>query len=118
MAVQPLAALKTPVRIPQREYEEEMRLPSAGGTGDGGHRCRCDVLGALLSYVLYGLDWATTKVKTTRTRHATHRSAVPAVEGDAEEGRWRGPHQRAPGRTYEPGLDPPTTTSATQGAYH
>ena len=23
-----------------------MRLPSAGGTGDGGHRCRCAVPGA------------------------------------------------------------------------
>ena len=46
-AVQPAAALKTSVRIPQGEYEEEMRLPSAGGTGDGGHCCRCAVRGAL-----------------------------------------------------------------------
>ena len=42
------AALKTSVRIPQGEYEEKMRLPSAGGTGDGGHCCRCAVPGALL----------------------------------------------------------------------
>ena len=36
-----------PSRIPQADYEEEMRLPSAGGTGDGGHCCRCAVPGAL-----------------------------------------------------------------------
>ena len=46
-AVQPAAALKMAVRIPQGEYKEEMRLPSAGGTGDGGHCCRCAVPGAL-----------------------------------------------------------------------
>ena len=37
-----------------------MRLPSAGGTGDGGHCCRCAVLGALffraLCCLLCGLD--------------------------------------------------------------
>ena len=48
VAVQPAAALKTWVRIPQGEYEEEMRLPSASGTGDRGHGCRCVVPGALL----------------------------------------------------------------------
>ena len=47
-AVQPAAALKTSVRIPQGEYEEEMGPPSAGGTGDGGHCCMCAVRGALL----------------------------------------------------------------------
>ena len=57
-AVQPAAALKTSVRIPQGEYEEEMRLPSAGGTGDGGHCCRCAVPGALFCCVLWSLYWA------------------------------------------------------------
>ena len=46
-AVRPAAALKTPVQIPQGEYEEEMRLPSAGGTGDRGHCCTCAGPGAL-----------------------------------------------------------------------
>ena len=39
-----------------------------------------------LCCLLCGLDWAMTKVKTTRTRHATHPSAVPVLEGDAEGG--------------------------------
>ena len=67
-----------------------MRLPSAGGTGDGVHCCRCAVRGALffcaLCCLLCGLDWAMTKVKTTRMRHATHPSAVPVVEGDVDGG--------------------------------
>ena len=35
-----------------------MRLPSAGGTGDGGHCCRCVVPGALflLRAMISGLD--------------------------------------------------------------
>ena len=32
------------------------------------------------------LDTLTTQIKTIRTRHATHPSAVPMVEGDAEGG--------------------------------
>ena len=59
--VRPAVALKTLVRIPQGEYDEEMRLPSAGGTGDGGHCCRCDVPGALLVCVLLDLDWTIAK---------------------------------------------------------
>ena len=40
-AVQPADAPKTPVRVPQGEYEEEMRLPSAGAWGGGGQdKCR------------------------------------------------------------------------------
>ena len=91
-----------------------MRLLSAGGTGDGGHCCRCANPGALflLRAMIFGLG-----IKTMRTRHATHPIAVPMVEGDAE-GWWRGPRQRAPGQTDEPGLEPPTTTSAAHGAYH
>ena len=67
-----------------------MRLLSAGGTGDGGHCCRYVVLGALffcaplLTALLSGLS--DDKRKTMRTRHATHPSAVPVVEGDAEGG--------------------------------
>ena len=82
-AVRPAAALKTPVRIPQGEDEEEMRLPSASGAGGGGHCCRCAVLGALffLRAMISRLD-----ITTTRTRHATHPPAVPMVEGDAEGG--------------------------------
>ena len=49
-----------PLRRAEDEYEEDMRLPSAGGTGDGGHCCRCAVLGALffcaLCCLLCGLD--------------------------------------------------------------
>ena len=45
--MQPAAALKTPVRIPRGEYEGEMRLPSAGGAGGGGHCYRYVVPGAL-----------------------------------------------------------------------
>ena len=67
-----------------------MRLLSAGSTGNRVHCCRCAVLGALffcaLCCLLCGLDRAMTKVKTTKTRHATHPSAVPVVEGDAEGG--------------------------------
>ena len=63
-----------------------MQLPSAGGTGDGGHCCRCAVPGALFFCVLCCLDWAIAKLTTTRTRHATHPSAVPVVEGDVEGG--------------------------------
>ena len=57
-AVQPAAAPKTPVRIPQGEYEEEMRHPSAGGAGGGGQCCRCAVPGALvlLRAMISGLD--------------------------------------------------------------
>ena len=51
-AVQPAAAPKTAVRIPEGEYEEEMRLPAAGGTSDGGHCCRCAVSGALLLFCM------------------------------------------------------------------
>jgi hypothetical protein len=32
-----------------------MRLPAVGGTGDGGHCCRCVVPGALLSPECYDL---------------------------------------------------------------
>ena len=96
-AVQPAAALKTPVRTPQGEYEEEMQLPSAGGTGDGGHCCRCVMPGALflLCTMTYGLG-----IKTTRTRHATLPPAVPMVEGGAE-GRGGGDLANGPldGRT-------------------
>ena len=42
----PADALKTLVRFPKGEYKEEMRLPSAGGTGDGEQCCKCAVLGA------------------------------------------------------------------------
>ena len=57
-AVRPAAALKTPVRIPRGEYEEEMQLPSAGGSGGGGHCCKCAVPGALflLRAMISGLD--------------------------------------------------------------
>ena len=60
-----------------------MRLPSAGGTGDGGHCCRCAVPSALflLLAMISGLG-----IKTMRTRHATHLPAVPMVEGDVEGG--------------------------------
>ena len=51
-AVRPAAALKTLVRIPQGEYEEEMRLLSAGGAGGGGHSYRCAVPGALFFCML------------------------------------------------------------------
>ena len=52
-AVQPAVAPKTAVRIPfgrraEEEYEEDTRHQAAGGTSDGGHCCRCAVLGALL----------------------------------------------------------------------
>ena len=81
--MRPAAALKTLVQIPQGEYEEEMRLPSAGGTGDGGHCCRCAVPSALflLLAMISGLG-----IKTMRTRHATNLPAVPMVEGDVEGG--------------------------------
>ena len=124
--VQQAAALKTRVRTPlwqaEEEYEEDMRLPSAGGTGDGVHCCRCVVLGALflcvLCCLLCGLDSAMTKVKTTRTRHATSPSGVPVVEGDAEGG-GGGDLAKGPldGQTNR-GSSPPTTTSAAHGAYH
>ena len=45
-----------------------MRLPSAGGTGDGGHCCRCAVLGASFFYVLGSVDWA--KNYEDETRHS------------------------------------------------
>ena len=56
-ALQPAAALKTAVRIPQGEYEEEMRLPFAGGAGGGGHRRRCAVSGALFLLRAMKSDW-------------------------------------------------------------
>ena len=40
-AVQPATALETPVRTPEAEYEEEMRLKSTGGAGGGAHCYRC-----------------------------------------------------------------------------
>ena len=40
-AVQPAAALKTPVRTPEGEYEEEKPFPSAGGAGGRAHCYRC-----------------------------------------------------------------------------
>ena len=50
-AVQPVAALKTRVRVPFRrqaeeEYEEEMRHPADAGSSDGARCCRCAVPGA------------------------------------------------------------------------
>ena len=70
-----------------------MRLPAAGGTGDGGHCCRCAVPGALFLHSVmifptsaYNCDIWTGQRKTARTRHATHPPAVPMVEGDAEGG--------------------------------
>ena len=57
----PEDAGSNPLRRAEEEYEEDMRLPLAGGTGDGGHCCRCAVLGALFFFcalccLLYGLD--------------------------------------------------------------
>ena len=53
-----------------------------------------------------------------RTRHATHPAAVPLVERVAEGGGGGDLTGEPLGRTDEPGFEHPTTTSASQGAYH
>ena len=55
-AVQPVAALKTRVRVlfrrqAEEEYEEEMCHPAPGGSSAGARCCRCAVLGASFLYL-------------------------------------------------------------------
>ena len=77
-----------------------MRLPSAGGTSDGGHCCTCAVLGALffcvLRGLLCGLDWVMTKIKLrgrdTPPIHRRYRwwrgMLKGAVAGTSPTGPW------------------------------
>ena len=50
----------------------------------------------------------------------THHPSTGGTDGGGGcgTGRWRGPRQQAPGRTDKQGFEPPTTASATHGAYH
>ena len=90
MAVQPAAALKTAVRIPQGEYEEEMRLQSAGGAGGGGHCCRCAVSGAL--FLLRAMISEKLRGRDTAPIHRRYRwwrgMLKGAVAGTSPTGPW------------------------------
>ena len=76
-AVQPVAALKTRVRVlvrrqAEEEYEEDMRHPADGGSSDGARCCRCAVPGASFLCVSgQGLGQGVGK-KMEETRHPTH----------------------------------------------
>ena len=93
-AVQPAAALKMPVRTPEEEYEEEMRLPSAGGAGDRAHCYRC--AGARRFCVENMTPCAVEKYHKDE-RHTTHPPVVPVVVRDAV-GAVVGAQPTAPGR--------------------
>ena len=89
-AVQPVAGLKTRVRVlfrrqAEEEYEEEMRHPADSGSSDGARCCRCAVPGASFLCVPGARGWGRGQEKDGGGT-PPDALAVPMVERDAEGG--------------------------------